>query len=139
MDYRKFGSKYVVRLDKGEEIVGAIKNLCREKNIQLGTVSGIGAVDKAVIGLFETARKKYHSRELTGDMEITSLVGNISTQDGEVYLHLHITLADSSLGAVGGHLNKAVISATGEIIIDTLEGQVDRRFCEEVGLNLLEF
>ena len=108
-------------------------------NIRLGSVTGIGAVDRAVIGLFETAKKKYHSREITGDMEITSLVGNISSQDGEVYLHLHITLADSSLRAVGGHLNKAVISATGEIIIDTMEGQVDRKFCAEVGLNLLEF
>lgn len=139
MEYQKYGSKYVMRLDKGDEIVESISRFCQENNIRLGTVLGIGAVNKVVIGLFETASKKYHSRELTGDMEITSLVGNISTQEEEVYLHLHITLADGSLGAVGGHLNKAVISATGEIIIDTLEGRLDRKFCEEVGLNLLEF
>ena len=78
MDYRRFGNKYVVRLEKGEEIVESIKTLCRENNIRLGTVSGIGAADKATIGLFEPATKKYHSRELTGDMEITSLMGNIS-------------------------------------------------------------
>ena len=42
MDYRRFGNKYVVRLEKGEEIVESIKTLCRENNIRLGTVSGIG-------------------------------------------------------------------------------------------------
>ncbi len=66
MEYRKFGTKFVVRLEKGEEVVESIKTLCRENNIRLGTVSGIGAADKATIGLFETATKKYHSQELTG-------------------------------------------------------------------------
>lgn len=139
MDYRRFGNKYVVRLEKGEEIVESIKTLCRENNIRLGTVSGIGAADKATIGLFEPATKKYHSRKLTGDMEITSLIGNISTQEGDVYLHLHATLAGSSHQAIGGHLNSAVISATGEIVIDVIDGNVDRKFSQEIGLNLFEF
>ena len=108
-------------------------------NIRLGTVSGIGAADKATIGLFEPATKKYHSRELTGDMEITSLMGNISTQERDVYLHLHATLAGSSHQAIGGHLNSAVISATGEIVIDVIDGNVDRKFSQEIGLNLFEF
>ena len=139
MDFRKFGTKYVVRLEKGEEVVESLKTLCRENNIRLGTVSGIGAVDKAIIGLFEPATKKYHPRELTRVMEITSLMGNISEMKGEVYLHLHITLADSSYQTFGGHLNSAVISATGEIVIDVIDGKVDRRFSEEIGLNLFEF
>ena len=139
MEYRKFGTKFVVRLEKGEEVVESIKTLCRENNIRLGTVSGIGAADKATIGLFEPATKKYHSRKLTGDMEITSLIGNISTQEGDVYLHLHATLAGSSNQVVGGHLNSAVISATGEIVIDVIDGNVDRKFSQEIGLNLFEF
>jgi len=75
MEYRKFDDKYLVRLDKGEDVVESIKTLCRENKIKLGTVCGIGAVNKAVVGLFETGTKRYHSKELTGDMEITSLTG----------------------------------------------------------------
>ncbi|HSH35512.1 PPC domain-containing DNA-binding protein [Schnuerera sp.] len=139
MEFKKIGSKYVVRLEKGEEVVESIKALCEKEEIKLGTITGIGAVNKAVIGLFETSTKEYHSKELTGDMEITSLLGNISQMDGEVYLHLHITLADHNYNVHGGHLTSAVISATGEIIIDTIEGVVDREFDEEVGLNLFKF
>jgi len=139
MEYRKFDDKYLVRLDKGEDVVESIKTLCRENKIKLGTVCGIGAVNKAVVGLFETGTKRYHSKELTGDMEITSLTGNISEMDGEVYLHLHVTLADETCHVYGGHLNSATISATGEIIIDVIDGSVGRQFSTEIGLNLFEF
>jgi len=57
--------------------------------------------------------------------------------DGEVYLHLHITLADSTYNAFGGHLNSAVIGGVGEFIIEEIDGEVKRGFNEEVGLNLL--
>ncbi len=139
MEFKRFGHKYVVRLEKGEEVVESIKTLCQEEGIKLGIISGIGAANKAVIGLFETSTKEYHSKELTGDMEITSLVGNISQMGGEVYLHIHINLADEKNNVFGGHLTSAVISATGEIFIDVVEGAVDRQFSEEIGLNLFKF
>jgi hypothetical protein len=33
----------------------------------------------------------------------------------------------------------AVISATGEIIIEAIDGYVDREFDDDIGLNLLKF
>lgn len=39
----------------------------------------------------------------------------------------------------GGHLNRAVVSATCEMIINIIDGKVDRYFDEEIGLNLFEF
>lgn len=139
MEYKKFGNKYVVRMDKGEEIVETLKNFCENEKITLGWVKGIGAVNKAKIGLFETSIKTYHSIELDGDYEITSLLGNISTMNGETYLHLHINLSDKEYKTYGGHLNSAVISATGELILETIEGTVDREFNKEIGLNLYKF
>ncbi len=139
MEYRRFGDKYVVRLNKGEEILESLKKLCKDENIKLGRVTGIGATNKATVGLFNVETKEYHSTELTGDMEITNISGNISQMNGEVYLHLHITVCDEENRAFGGHLNSAVISATCEIIIDVIDGTVDRKFDEESGLNLIKF
>lgn len=139
MEFKRFGQKYIVRLDKGEEIVESLKTLCENEEIKLGTISGLGATNEVVIGLFETKTKEYHSKKLSGDMEITSLVGNISQKDGEVYLHIHINVGDGENNVFGGHLTSAVISATGEIVIDVIEGIVDREFSEEIGLNLFKF
>lgn len=138
MEYKKFGSKYLIRLDKGDEIVESIKEISKKEKIRLATVSGIGAVNKATIGLFETSTLTYHNTNLSGDMEIVSLSGNISEMDGDVYIHLHIALGDASFNVKAGHLNLAIISVTGEIIIDVIDGVVDREFNKEIGLNLFK-
>jgi predicted DNA-binding protein with PD1-like motif len=56
--------------------------------------------------------------------------------NGEVYLHLHINIADSKYNVYGGHLNYAYVSATCEIVIEAVEGEVEREFSEGIGLNL---
>lgn len=139
MEYKKFGNKYVLRIDRGEEIVENLKIFCKQEQIELGWITGIGAVDKIAIGLFETDSKKYHSIELKGDHEITSLVGNISQMDGKVYLHLHINLSDINYNVFGGHLSSAIISGTGEFIVEKIDGKVERQFNKDVGLNLFNF
>ena len=45
--------------------------------------------------------------------------------------------SNSKYDAYGGHLNSAVISGTGEIVIEEIGGKIEREFNEEVGLNLL--
>ncbi len=139
MDYEKFGNKYIVRLEKGEEIVTELKEFCKEQNIKLGWIKGIGAVCEAKIGIFKVDEKIYHTKELRGDYEITSLLGNISTMDGEVYLHLHINLSDDEYKTYGGHLDSAIISATGELVIEAIDGIVDREFNQDIGINLFKF
>jgi len=137
MKFKKFGNKWIVRIDKGEEVIQTIKKVCEDNKIKLGSISGIGAADRVTIGLFNTKSKQYQSQELIGDHEITNLSGNISTMNGEIYLHLHIGLSDSKYNAYGGHLTSAVISGTGEIVIEEIKNIVKREFNEEVGLNLL--
>ncbi len=139
MIFKKFGNKYILRIDRGEEVVATLKTFCTAQNIALGSITAIGAANRVTIGLFNTETKKYQSTELTGDFEITSLAGNISTMNGEVYLHLHATLSDAGYHAFGGHLNAAFISGTCELIIDVIDGACDREFSDAVGLNLLKF
>ena len=138
MKYERLGNKVVIRIDKGEEIVDALKTICKKLDIKLGSIVGIGATDKVTIGLLNTKTKKYQEKEFTGDHEIAPLVGNITIMNGEVNLHLHVTICNVEHKALGGHLTSAVISATFEGIIDVIEGQVTREYNDEVGLNLLK-
>ena len=140
MEYRKFADTYVLRIDKGEEIIASLQALCEKENIRLASVSGIGAADRAVIGLYDVGSRQYHKTELEGAMEITSLLGSVTRKDGAVYLHLHINLCDKNMQIFGGHLNECRIGATGEIIVRTIPGQVGRLLDEKVtGLNLFQF
>ncbi len=139
MEFKRFGNKIVMRIDKGEEVVGAIEKVCKEQKITLGSVSGLGAAGRVKVGLFDVLEKKYYSKVFEGDYEITNMTGNISTMNGETYIHLHITISDHDMRAYGGHLNEAVICATCEVVIDIIDGMVDREFNDEVGLNIYKF
>jgi uncharacterized protein len=137
MNYKQIHNKVIVRIDKGEELIESLKTLCKKLDIKLGSIIGIGATDKVTVGLMNTKTKKYQSKEFTGDHEITSLIGNITTMNGDVSLHLHITLCNVEHKALGGHLTNAVISATFEGIIEIIDGVITRERDEETGLNLL--
>ena len=140
MDYRLFEDTYIIRLDRGEELLTSLKELCATENITLGTVEAIGASDHAVVGLYDVEARQYHKHSFDEPMEITSLLGNISRKDGEVYLHLHINLCREDMSVVGGHLNECRISATCEMSVRSIKGQVGRRLdTETTGLNLYEF
>ena len=139
MQFRKFGNKYYVRMDRGEEIISTLKKFCEAEKINLAEVKALGAVNDFTVGLFDTREKKYHSNRFQFDAEIVSLWGTVTTMNGEVYLHIHMSAGDSEGHVYGGHLNRAVVSATCEMIVDVSEGVVERKFSDEVGLNLFEF
>ncbi len=138
MRYRCFEHAWVLRLDKGEELVTALNGFCREQGIRLALVSGIGALQQATIGCFKVATKEYVRKELVGDYEITALTGTITSKDGVPYLHLHITVADSDGHAFGGHLDRAIVSGTCEIVLLRMQGEIQRSFNDAVGLNLMD-
>lgn len=139
MNYQKIDASVVVRLDPGEEIIACLTEIVTNEKITLGSVSGIGAVNTVTLGLFKVGTKEYKSKDLEGDFEIVSLAGTISTMNETPYLHLHMAIGDENLQMFGGHLSKAVVSATAEIIIHRIEGSIDRSFDEKIGLNLLHF
>ena len=58
--------------------------------------------------------------------------------NGEYYSHMHLSARNDQGEVFGGHLNKAIVSATCEMVIQVINGQVDRYFDEEIGLNLLK-
>ena len=140
MEYRSFGDTYIIRLDRGEEILTALTAFCKAEQITLGSVEALGAADHVIIGLYDVAARQYHKHTFDGPMEITSLTGNISTKDGETYLHLHINLCREDMSVIGGHLNECRISATCEMFVRKLSGTVERKLdTETTGLNLYKF
>ena len=139
MEYRRFNNKIVARIDKGEEILEKIKDIALKENIKLASISALGAINDFTVGVFKVDEKKYYSNVFKGNFEIVSLTGTISTMNNEVYTHIHMSAGNEKGEVFGGHLNRAIVSATCEMVIDVIDGEVDRYFDEEVGLNLFKF
>ena len=139
MEYRRFNNTVIARIDKGEEILENIKRVCEKENIKLANINALGAINNFEVGLFDIDEKKYYSKEYTGNFEIVSLTGSVTTKDGQIYMHIHLSAGDKENKVYGGHLNKAIVSATCEMFIQVIDGAVERQFNEEIGLNLFKF
>ena len=139
MQYKKFKKNIILRLDPLDEICACLIKLAEEEDIQLASISGLGAINDFTTGVFDTKNKEYHSNHFQGAYEITSLTGTLTRMDGKPYLHVHLSAGDAKGVVVGGHLNRAVVSATAEIIVRIIKGEVERKYSPEIGLNLFEF
>lgn len=138
MKFVKDKSRYILKLERGEEVVESITSFAKQEGIDNALVSAIGAVDKITLGFYELKTKSYHWRDFTGDLEVTSLTGNITLLEGSPFLHAHLTIADENLNSFGGHLKEARVGVTLEVIIEKLDSNISRKMDREIGLNLLD-
>ncbi|MDO5039421.1 PPC domain-containing DNA-binding protein [Clostridium sp.] len=137
MDFKKINNTWILRIDKGENIVSSIKNFCKDNNIKLGSISAIGAATNIKIGYFDLNTKVYNETVFDGKYEITSLLGNLTTKDNEPYLHLHINFSGEDCVTYGGHFVEGTVTAVCEIILTELDGQITRYLDEVSGLNVM--
>ena len=128
MDYRKLGSSYYIRMDKGDEIVATILDVCRREGIPSATFIGIGGCQDAEIQVFRPERGEFETERVEGLLELVSLTGNIILREnGELSYHAHALFAYQ--GADGqciaaGHLKSSTVLYTAEIELRPVEGGV---------------
>ena len=139
MEYRRFGNTLAVRLDRGEEITEQVLLLAEKEHIRLAEINALGAVNDFTVGVFDVPTKAFHGNHFEGVFEITSLHGTLTEMGGKPYLHLHMSAGDESGHVFGGHLKSARISATCEMIVRCIDGEVGRKYSDEIGLNLFAF
>ncbi len=138
MKYTRFGDRYILKLDRGEEVVQTLTEFVRKNGIKAGSVTGIGAVSDVTLGFFDPETKEYHQETLPGGYEVSNISGNAAVLNGEEMLHLHATIADSNHKTMAGHLFSARVSVTLEVIIQKFAGALERKMDEAMGLNLLD-
>jgi predicted DNA-binding protein with PD1-like motif len=138
MTYKQVDQGYIVRLNRGEEIVATLTEFADDVNLKSGFVTGLGAICDIELGFFDFQSKEYIRKEFGGDYELVNLTGNFSILDGRPFLHAHITIADSECRPFAGHLYSANVAVTGEFLVTSTGVEVVRKPDEETGLNLLE-
>lgn len=131
MEYFRCGDKIVLRLDPKDEITESIIKLAEKENISAAGVSGIGATDDFTVGVFDMKKGDYEKFFYNGNHEINVLTGNITEVNGKPYVHLHLSATGKGGKVVGGHLIKAIISLTAEIIVDIIPAWSLSRYCRQ--------
>lgn len=138
MKWKKIESYIVVRLEKDEEILSALRHALLDIGIKGAFFYGLGVGKKLELGYFDADEKQYVRRTFDEEYEFTSLTGNASLVAGELTIHCHVTVTDNDFRAYGGHLFKGFVPATVEIVVFPFTAPLSRRMDEKTGLNLLD-
>ena len=138
MDYRKYGEAVYIRLDRGDEIIGCVLDVCRAEGIASATFSGIGGCSEARIQTFIPEANAFETRTLQGMLELVSLTGNVTTDDkGERYHHTHAVFSfkDGERHRVdAGHIQSIAVLYTAEIELrPVVGGGIKRQYDPETG------
>lgn len=137
MQYRKTDHGYLIRLEKGEEIIATLTRVCQDNGIHAGYLHGLGAALWAELGYYDLDKQEYQFKKVDGLAEIVALNGNVALKDGQPFLHIHAVLADQNLQTFGGHLKEAATGGTCEVYISAFDFDIHRELDEATGLSLL--
>jgi predicted DNA-binding protein with PD1-like motif len=131
--------KYVVVFNTGEEVVAGLLRFASQQKLPSAHLTAIGAFQNVTLGFFEPERRRYKKIAINQQVELLTLVGNIARDDkGQPRLHAHVVIGKSDGTALGGHLMRASVRPTMEIIITASPQKLRRRMRDEVGAALLE-
>lgn len=128
---------FAVVLDEGDEPLACLTAVARENGLTASRFTGLGAFSSVVLGFFDPQKKDYERLHFDEQLEVLSLVGDVTRKDGEVGLHAHVTLGRRDGRAVGGHLLEARVRPTLEVIVTESPGHLQRRIDPKTGLPLI--
>jgi predicted DNA-binding protein with PD1-like motif len=131
------GRSFMFRIPEGEVLPEAVNRFAEEKNVLVGTVTGIGSLINPEIGYFDEEEGEYRVIQLKGLYELVSLMGNISLKDGKTFAHIHVSLGGPDGRLYGGHLVEGEVFVA-EVFIQELLGEPLERKPHGKGLMLWE-
>lgn len=144
MDYRNYGGTCYVRIDKGEDIIRQLMEVCRREQAASAVYSGIGGCDQAEIRIFIPEEGRFESRQLKGMLELVSLNGSLNLDEhGNYEHHTHGIFAykkGEENCTAGGHITAVRVLYTAEIELRPVKGgTITRAFNPETGTRFWNF
>ena len=103
---------FAVVLAPGDEVTRVIADVAAAHQLGASTLTAIGAFERAVLGYFDWETKDYWRIPVREQVEVLSLVGNVSREDGEPRFRQRLDDAEDAAlparvehGLVGLHLD----------------------------------
>jgi len=128
---------YVLVFDTGDEVIAGLLDFARTHDLGGSHFTAIGAFSSLVVGYFDWGKKDYKKIPLDEQVEVLSLVGDITLDEGRPKVHAHVVVGKSDGTAHGGHLLEAHVRPTLEVILVESPQHLRRQPDKASGLPLI--
>lgn len=129
---------YVLVFEKGDEVISALRAFAETHEIADSTFTAIGAFSDVTLGYFDRARKDYMTIPVREQVEVLSLLGNVTRGESGPKVHAHIVVGKADGSAHGGHLLEAHVWPTLEVTLTESPAHLQRKSDLETGLALID-
>jgi predicted DNA-binding protein with PD1-like motif len=129
---------FMLVLSSGDEGSGCLSSFARDHQLHASHFTAIGAFSSAVVGYFDWEKKDYQKIAIDEQVEVLSLIGDVSLGNGEPKIHAHVVLGKSDGTAHGGHLLSGNVRPTLEVVLTESPAYLRRRYDPESGLALID-
>ncbi|HEX4610501.1 MAG TPA: PPC domain-containing DNA-binding protein [Urbifossiella sp.] len=124
--------------ETGDEVVAGLTGFAKEHKPRSAHFTAIGAFRDVVLAYFDWPTKTYQEIPVAEQVEVLSLAGDIAwKEDGEPVVHAHVVVGRSDGSTRGGHLKKAHVRPTLELVLVEYPKHLERRHDSETGLTLI--
>ncbi len=129
---------YAVIFDTGDEAVSGLLEFANQQRLHASHLTAIGAFSDVVLGYFDWQKKEYTKIPVREQVEVLSLVGDITlSEQGHSQLHAHVVVGRSDGTTLGGHLLEAHVRPTLEVTVEESPRHLRRHHDPETGLALI--
>jgi uncharacterized protein len=132
-----YGDEHVLVLEPGEHVLETVTSYLKRNAIHAARFTAIGGFREVELKYFNMETKQYEHRTLHEQLEVISLVGDVSLREGEPFIHAHVVVGDAEYRAHAGHLGEGVVEPTLELFLTPIPGPLTREKDERTGLDLL--
>ena len=129
---------YALVFESGDEVMKILKTFANEHSLKAAHFTAIGAFSSVELGFFDFEIKDYKKIPVNEQVEVLSLMGDVALYGDESKLHAHVVVGKSDGTTMGGHLMKAIVHPTLELILEESPSYLQRRIDEKTGLPLIE-
>lgn len=130
---------FLLVYDIDDEAKDVLAAFAVEQSVKTGHFKALGAFREATVAWWSWEDKQYHEIPVGEQVEVVSMVGNVSrTPEDEPRVHAHVALGRSDGGLVGGHLVRGIVRPTLELVFEESTVPVVRKKDEATGLELID-
>jgi predicted DNA-binding protein with PD1-like motif len=129
---------YALIFEVGDEVMDGLKAFAKEHRPRSAHFTAIGAFRDAVLAYFDWQSKEYKDLPVDEQVEVLTLAGDVAWKDdGEPVVHAHVVVGRSDGSTRGGHMRKAHVRPTLEVILVEYPKHLERKHDPATGLTLI--
>lgn len=143
MDYCRMNDICYIRVDKGEEIIEEILEVCKREDIKSAFFMGIGGCSRAELQTFIPEEGKFETETIEGMLELINVTGNLASDIGQLFHHTHAVFSykeGNEHKMAAGHIKSMTVLYTAEIELrPVIGGVISRKHDPETGTGFWNF